>query len=104
MQAVKAISGGVIALKGQLLKGSGYLVATKGRMLTKAGDAVTNLGRNIAKSVYATPQPAYPVYSYHHHLEGEFHLQFERESFANGKVSFKFANNTRADVYTVDVK
>ncbi|XP_017880141.1 uncharacterized protein LOC108624990 [Ceratina calcarata] len=63
MQAVKAISGGVIALKGQLIKGSGYLVSTKGKIIAKAGDAVTSLGRNIAKS--AVTPPPHPGYSYH---------------------------------------
>ncbi|CAL7951463.1 unnamed protein product [Xylocopa violacea] len=67
MQAVKAISGGVIALKGQLLKGSGYLVSTKGKMITKTGDAITTLGRNIAKSaVYRHSEPPHPSYLYDH--------------------------------------
>ncbi|XP_076753810.1 uncharacterized protein LOC143425145 isoform X2 [Xylocopa sonorina] len=67
MQAVKAISGGVIALKGQLLKGSGYLVSTKGKIITKTGDAVTALGRNIAKSaVYRHSESPHPNYLYDH--------------------------------------
>ncbi|XP_029040222.2 uncharacterized protein LOC114874781 [Osmia bicornis bicornis] len=64
MQAVKAISGGVIALKGQILKGSGYLVSTKGKMITKTGEAITTLGRNIVKNVAHHPQPEYHHHSY----------------------------------------
>ncbi|CAK9831448.1 hypothetical protein ANTRET_LOCUS8439 [Anthophora retusa] len=72
MQAIKAISGGVIALKGQLLKGSGYLVSTKGKIMTKTGDAITTLGRNIAKSAAypSHPQPVHSGYSYEHPPEG----------------------------------
>ncbi|XP_076686996.1 uncharacterized protein LOC143378853 isoform X2 [Andrena cerasifolii] len=66
MQAVKAISGGVIALKGQLIKGSGYLVATKGKMLSSTGDAITSLGRNIAKNAVRPPEPPHHGYPYDH--------------------------------------
>lgn len=66
MQAVKAISGGVIALKGQLIKGSGYLVSTKGKMLSSTGDAITSLGRNIAKNAARPPEPPYHGHPYDH--------------------------------------
>ncbi|XP_076278676.1 uncharacterized protein LOC143208283 [Lasioglossum baleicum] len=69
MQAVKAISGGVIALKGQLIKGGGYLVSSKGKMIAKAGDVITSLGTNIAKNAANPPAPAHPEY-YEHHPEG----------------------------------
>ncbi|XP_050588347.1 uncharacterized protein LOC126921130 [Bombus affinis] len=69
MQAVKAISGGVIALKGQLLKGGAYLVAAKSKIITKTGDAITTLGRNIVKSAVHPPQP-HPGYLYDHPPEG----------------------------------
>lgn len=32
LQAVKAIAGGITALKGQLIKGSGYLVSASGKV------------------------------------------------------------------------
>lgn len=67
MQAVKAISGGVIALKGQLLKGSGYLVSSKGKIISKTGDVITTLGRNIAKSaVQPRTESPHPTYLYDH--------------------------------------
>nr|XP_033190694.1 uncharacterized protein LOC117157091 isoform X2 [Bombus vancouverensis nearcticus] len=69
MQAVKAVSGGVIALKGQLLKGGAYLVAAKSKIITKTGDAITTLGRNIVKSAVHPPQP-HPAYLYDHPPEG----------------------------------
>ncbi|XP_033330081.2 uncharacterized protein LOC117222474 [Megalopta genalis] len=65
MQAVKAISGGVIALKGQLIKGGGYLVSTQGKMIAKAGDAITSLGTNIAKNA-AHPPATHHEYAYDH--------------------------------------
>ncbi|XP_076162809.1 uncharacterized protein LOC143144366 isoform X2 [Ptiloglossa arizonensis] len=70
MQAVKAISGGVIALKGQLIKGSGYLVSSKGKIIATTGDAITSLGRNIAKSAAQPPEPPHPGYAYDHPPEG----------------------------------
>lgn len=69
MQAVKAISGGVIALKGQLIKGSGYLVSKKGKIISSTGDAITSLGRNIAKSAVHHPEPAHHGYTYDHPAE-----------------------------------
>ncbi|XP_043249730.1 uncharacterized protein LOC122395884 [Colletes gigas] len=77
MQAVKAISGGVIALKGQLIKGSGYLVSSKGKMIATTGDAITSLGRNIAKNAAYPPQPPHPGYGYGPPPEGGHHESYD---------------------------
>ncbi|KAI4501831.1 hypothetical protein M0802_003166 [Mischocyttarus mexicanus] len=69
IQALKAISGGVLALKGQLIKGGGFLVSTKGKIISTTGDAISSLGRNIAASaVVQPPKPQYgpPSYDYGH--------------------------------------
>ncbi|XP_003427474.2 uncharacterized protein LOC100678819 isoform X1 [Nasonia vitripennis] len=58
IQAVKAIGGGVLALKGQLIKGSGFLVSTKGRIISSAGDAITGLGKSLAASAVVQPPSA----------------------------------------------
>lgn len=93
MQAVKAISGGVIALKGQLLKGSGYLVSTKGKIIAKTGDAITTLGRNIAKSaVHPHPEPSHPGHLYDHPPEGGKSIL--RFNFRNNELC-KRRNNER---------
>ncbi|XP_066581670.1 uncharacterized protein [Prorops nasuta] len=62
-QAVKAVSGGVLALKGQLIKGGGFLVSTKGRIISTTGDAITSLGKHIASSAILHP----PSHHYAHH-------------------------------------
>ncbi|KAL4711727.1 hypothetical protein ACJJTC_003494 [Scirpophaga incertulas] len=49
-QAVKAITGGVTILKGQLIKGGGALAATLGKVISVKGDAVSNLGKKIVSS------------------------------------------------------
>jgi hypothetical protein len=49
-QAVKAITGGVTILKGQLIKGGGALAATLGKVISVKGDAVSNLGKKIVNS------------------------------------------------------
>ncbi|XP_047526280.1 uncharacterized protein LOC125063739 isoform X2 [Pieris napi] len=49
-QAVKAITGGVTILKGQLIKGGGALAATLGKVISGKGDAVSNFGRKIVAS------------------------------------------------------
>ncbi|VVC98447.1 unnamed protein product [Leptidea sinapis] len=49
-QAVKAITGGVTILKGQLIKGGGHLAATLGKVISVKGDAVSNLGKKIVSS------------------------------------------------------
>ncbi|KAF9408668.1 hypothetical protein HW555_011732 [Spodoptera exigua] len=49
-QAVKAITGGVTILKGQLIKGGGALAATLGKVISSKGDAVSNLGKKIVSS------------------------------------------------------
>ena len=60
IQAVKAIGGGVLALKGQLIKGSGFLVSTKGRIISSAGEAISGLGKNLAASALVQPPPPKP--------------------------------------------
>ncbi|XP_058063310.1 putative lysozyme-like protein [Anopheles bellator] len=54
-QAVKAITGGVTAIKGQLIKGSGYLVSGAGKLIATGGDAVTGVGKKIALSAHLIP-------------------------------------------------
>ncbi|CAH0729185.1 unnamed protein product, partial [Brenthis ino] len=49
-QAVKAITGGVTILKGQLIKGGGALAATLGKVISSKGDAVSNFGKKIVSS------------------------------------------------------
>jgi len=51
-QAVKAITGGVTALKGQLIKGSGYAVSASGNLVAGAGDKVTDFGKSIINSAH----------------------------------------------------
>ncbi|GBP18899.1 hypothetical protein EVAR_20431_1 [Eumeta japonica] len=54
-QAVKAITGGVTILKGQLIKGGGALAATLGKVISVKGDAVSNLGKKIVSSAALSP-------------------------------------------------
>ncbi|XP_026321919.1 uncharacterized protein LOC113231676 isoform X2 [Hyposmocoma kahamanoa] len=49
-QAVKAITGGVTILKGQLIKGGGHLATTLGKVIAVKGDAVSNFGKKIVSS------------------------------------------------------
>ncbi|XP_036148089.1 uncharacterized protein LOC105829193 [Monomorium pharaonis] len=63
-QALKAIGGGVLALKGQLVKGGGYLLAGKGKVVAKAGDVITSFGKQLAASAQAKPYPPEPYYDY----------------------------------------
>lgn len=67
-QALKAIGGGVLALKGQLVKGGGYLLAAKGKVISKTGDVITSFGKHLTSSV-ATYPASYPsdVYTYEQH-------------------------------------
>ncbi|KAL6259851.1 hypothetical protein P5V15_009761 [Pogonomyrmex californicus] len=58
-QALKAIGGGVLALKGQLVKGGGYLLAGKGKVVSKAGDVITSFGKQLAASVQPKPESYY---------------------------------------------
>ncbi|XP_014473708.1 PREDICTED: uncharacterized protein LOC106743911 [Dinoponera quadriceps] len=67
-QALKAISGGVLALKGQLVKGGGYLLAAKGKVISKTGDVITSFGKHLTSSVSTYPA-SYPpdTYTYEQH-------------------------------------
>lgn len=51
-QAVKAITGGVTALKGQLIKGSGYVLSAGGNLVAASGDKVTDVGKSIINSAH----------------------------------------------------
>lgn len=65
LQAFKAIGGGVIALKGQLLKGGGYVISAKGRLLSSAGEAIAGFGKQLAASaVIGQAHPQNTGYSY----------------------------------------
>ncbi|XP_052740634.1 uncharacterized protein LOC112046259 isoform X2 [Bicyclus anynana] len=55
-QAVKAITGGVTILKGQLIKGGGALAATLGKVISSKGDAVSNIGKKIVSSAALSPK------------------------------------------------
>ncbi|XP_014251976.1 formin-G [Cimex lectularius] len=55
IQAVKAITGGVLALKGQLVKVKGHIVAAKGKLLETKGDAITEFGKHLATKALLTP-------------------------------------------------
>ncbi|XP_062536793.1 uncharacterized protein LOC134205525 isoform X2 [Armigeres subalbatus] len=54
-QAVKAITGGVTILKGQLIKGSGYAVSGVGKLIAAGGDSVSNVGKKITTSAHLVP-------------------------------------------------
>lgn len=51
-QAAKAITGGVIALKGQLIKAKGHAVVAKGKLLQTKGEAISNFGKTIATHAF----------------------------------------------------
>lgn len=55
LQAIKAITGGVIALKGQIVKVKGHFVAAKGKLLETKGDAITEFGKHLATKALLTP-------------------------------------------------
>ncbi|KAL1404029.1 hypothetical protein pipiens_001743 [Culex pipiens pipiens] len=58
-QAVKAITGGVTILKGQLIKGSGYAISGLGKVVASGGDAVSNVGKKITSSAHLVPAPSH---------------------------------------------
>ncbi|KAJ8670678.1 hypothetical protein QAD02_001937 [Eretmocerus hayati] len=60
VQAVKAVSGGVLALSGKIVKGSGFIVSTKGKLLGSAGDAIVGIGKNLASSATVQVPSGYP--------------------------------------------
>lgn len=70
MQAIKAITGGVIALNGQLIKVKGHLVAAKGKLLETKGDAITEFGKHLATKALLTPMH---VSNYDH--KGTYYLR-----------------------------
>ncbi|XP_063376908.1 uncharacterized protein LOC134664282 isoform X2 [Cydia fagiglandana] len=63
LQAVKAITGGVTILKGQLIKGGGALASTLGKVISVKGEAVSNFGKKIVSSAALShKKPSPPVY------------------------------------------
>lgn len=56
-QAVKAITGGVTVIKGQIIKGGGYVISGAGKLLAGGGDAITHVGRHIASSAQLVEHP-----------------------------------------------
>ncbi|CAB3385185.1 Hypothetical predicted protein [Cloeon dipterum] len=60
--AIRAIAGGSIAVKGQVIKGAGNLVATQGKLIANGGQAVSEYGRGVAaRALHSAPKIA----SYH---------------------------------------
>ncbi|XP_025204875.1 uncharacterized protein LOC112601447 [Melanaphis sacchari] len=55
-QAAKAITGGVIALKGQLIKAKGHAVVAKGKLMQTKGEAISNFGKTIATHAFDVHQ------------------------------------------------
>lgn len=67
LQAAKAITGGVIALKGQLIKVKGHAVVAKGKLMQTKGEAISNFGKNIATHAFDVHhQPHLDVGLYNH--------------------------------------
>lgn len=56
LQAAKAITGGVIALKGQLIKAKGHVVVAKGKLMQTKGEAISNFGKTIATHAFDSHQ------------------------------------------------
>lgn len=56
----------MLALKGQLVKGSSYLLAGKAKVVSKAGDAITSFGKSLAASAVTEPKP-YAAETYYNH-------------------------------------
>ncbi|KAL5289610.1 hypothetical protein ACFFRR_009586 [Megaselia abdita] len=54
-QAVKAITGGVTAIKGQLIKGSGYASSASGKVIAVGGEKVSDIGKSIIHSAALIP-------------------------------------------------
>ncbi|XP_065349532.1 fibroin heavy chain-like isoform X1 [Cloeon dipterum] len=57
--AIRAIAGGSIAVKGQVIKGAGNLVATQGKLIANGGQAVSEYGRGVAaRALHSAPKIA----------------------------------------------
>lgn len=54
---MKAITGGVTALKGQLIKGSGYALRASGHVVAASGDKVTDVGKYIINKAQSNLHP-----------------------------------------------
>jgi hypothetical protein len=86
LQAVKAITGGVTILKGQLIKGGGALVSGLGKVVSVKGEAVTNLGRHFVNSATLVP----PTKKGHNHEAIISHTSHSGESKLIRLVSERF--------------
>jgi hypothetical protein len=61
---VKAVSGGILAFKGHLLKGGGGLISSKGHIISSSGKVISNLGKSLASSAIIQPLHRYSSYGY----------------------------------------
>lgn len=77
-QAVKAVTGGVAALKGQLIKGSGYVVSKGGKLIQAGGDGVTNVGKKLINSAKVHDSHE----EHHHHHAEEYELPVHHHDHA----------------------
>lgn len=76
---MKAITGGITAINGQLIKGSGYAISHGGALLAKGGDVVTDVGKKIAASAKLLPPEK--------HLEGGVYKYFGGSSHSGHPAS-----------------
>jgi hypothetical protein len=83
-QAVKAITGGVTTLGGQLIKGSGYAVSAKGKLIQAGGDAVSGAGQQIINSAHLIPPNGHSGYG--HSAGGGSAAFFAKLSGASGSA------------------
>lgn len=75
---MKAITGGVTILKGQLIKGGGHLATTLGKVIAVKGDAVSNFGKKIVSSAALS----------HKKPHGKFSLWQKKYSVPNSFFTF----------------
>lgn len=86
----------MLALKGQLVKGSGYLLAGKGKVVSKAGDYITSFGKQLAASAVVEPKP-YPPDTYYDHPPVQGIRKCATRSLSKAKVTSKFSVKTREE-------
>uniref|UniRef100_A0A8D8QLA6 Uncharacterized protein n=1 Tax=Cacopsylla melanoneura TaxID=428564 RepID=A0A8D8QLA6_9HEMI len=81
-QAVKAITGGVVALKGQVLKIGGHLITWKGKFLVKKGDQISDFGKEVATKALLSPPTVH-----HHHTVYSPPTSFGSSAYASAQAS-----------------
>ncbi|KAL1460183.1 hypothetical protein WDU94_012119 [Cyamophila willieti] len=81
-QAVKAITGGVVALKGQVLKIGGHLITWKGKFLVKKGDQISDFGKEVATKALLSPPTVH-----HHHTVYSAPTSFGSSAYASAQAS-----------------